>query len=109
MTTTRARWFNAILHRGPGYQLPSQTETDLRAALADLASRWERMAERAPDLGDDLFIDAPSPTVAAQVERARIYRQAAADVRDVLRTGHAPHGLMTDAELEQYGTPEATS
>jgi hypothetical protein len=109
MPTTRTRWFNAIRHRGPGYDLPTQSEADLRTALATLAARWEQMADRAPDLGYDLFIDEPAPTTAAQVERAHTYRKAAADIREVLRAGRVPHDLMTDAELEQYGTPEATS
>lgn len=95
MTTTRIRWFNAILHRGPGYQLPSQSEADLRAALTTLAERWEEIAAKATtDLGR---------------ERAMQIEAAAKGVRYVLATGHVPHWLMTDAELEQYGTPEATS
>lgn len=95
MTTTRTRILNAILHRGPGYQLPSPSEADLRAALADLASRWEEIAAKATtDLGR---------------QRAMQIEAAAKGVRYVLATGHIPHWLMTDPELEQYGTPEATS
>lgn len=82
-------------------------ERKVRAAFADLAARWESMAPK-PPLGD-LFVDEVTPAEAHKVARDHTYRQAAADVRDVLRTGLPPHGLMTDAELDQYGTPEATS
>lgn len=83
-----------------------QTEAALRATLTLLAERWEQMAKSAPDLGDELLIEEPTPLQRCQIERAHTYRTAAADVRDVLRTGLLPHGLMTDAELEQHGTPE---
>jgi hypothetical protein len=86
-----------------------QTEAALRAALADLAERWERMAGPAPDPSEGLFVDEPSPAEYARIERAATYRTAASDVRDVLRTGLIPHGLMTDAELQQHGTPEETA
>lgn len=76
------------------------------SALNTLAERWERMAKAAPVLGDDLFIDEPGPGRREQIERAATYRKAAADLREVLVSGRIPHGLMTDAELEQYGTPE---
>lgn len=109
MTTTPRRWLNAILHRGPGYDLPTEAEADLRASLTTLAERWEQMAKSAPDLGDELFIDEPTPLQFWQIARASTYRRVAADLRDVLRTGRAPHDLMTDAELEQYGTPEGSA
>jgi len=72
-------------------------ERKVRAALTTLADRWEEMASRCDD-------DAPD----SAAFRAHTYRRAAADVRHVLRTGHVPHGLMTDAELEQHAE-EATS
>jgi hypothetical protein len=68
-------------------------------ALNLLAERWERMGQAAPELGDSLFIDEPTPAQRHQHERAATYRQAAADLREVLVTGRIPHGLMTDAEL----------
>ncbi|MFD9222033.1 exonuclease domain-containing protein [Streptomyces sp. NPDC060064] len=89
--------------------IPLTSERKVRAALADLAERWEQMAKSAPDLGDELLIDEPTSVQQLQIERAHTYRKAAADVRDVLRTGRVPHDLMTDAELEQHGTSEATS
>ena len=76
------------------------------SALNTLAERWERMGKAAPELGDDLFIDEPTPVQLAQHERAATYRRAAADLREVLVSGRIPHDLMTDAELEQHGTPE---
>ena len=83
-----------------------QSEADLRTTLTTLAERWEQMAGPAPDPDEGLFIDEPGPGQREQIERAATYRNAAADLRDVLRTGRIPHGLMTDAELEQYGTRE---
>ncbi|MFE2563122.1 exonuclease domain-containing protein [Streptomyces mirabilis] len=85
--------------------IPLTEERKLRAALTTLAERWERMAVGVPDLGSDLFVDEPTPSEAARIERAHTYRKNAADVRDVLRTGRVPHDLMTDAELEQHGGP----
>ncbi|MFE9064854.1 exonuclease domain-containing protein [Streptomyces violaceusniger] len=76
--------------------VPLTPERKLRAAFADLVERWTPMG-----LCDD---DAP----AMAHGRAHAYRKAAADVRNVLRTGLPPHDLMTDAELEKYGaTTEA--
>jgi len=83
--------------------VPLTSERKVRAALGDLADRWEQMAGPAPDPSEGLFVDEPSPAESARIERAATYREAAADVRDVLRTGRIPHPLMTDAELEQYG------
>jgi hypothetical protein len=79
-----------------------QSSVDPRAALvvlADLAARWERMAKAAPDFGDELLIDEPTPAERHQHERAATYRRAAADLREVLTTGRIPHDLMTTAEL----------
>lgn len=72
---------------------------ELRATLSDLAGRWEQMAKIAPDLGDALLIDEPTPVQQLQIERAATYSRAATDLREVLATGRIPHGLMTDAEL----------
>jgi DNA polymerase-3 subunit epsilon len=89
--------------------IPLTEERKVRALLDDLASRWEQMAGPAPDPSEGLFVDEPGPFERARIERAATYREAAADVRDALRTGLIPHGLMTDAELEQHGTPEETA
>lgn len=69
------------------------------SALNMLAERWEHMAKAAPDLGDALLIDEPTPLQLQQRERASVYARAAADLRAVLVTGRIPHDLMTDAEL----------
>ncbi|MFE4671049.1 exonuclease domain-containing protein [Streptomyces sp. NPDC056723] len=72
--------------------VPMTPEREVRAAVTDLAERWKPMgicSDDAPELAQG---------------RAHAYRKAAADVCDVLRTGRIPHDLMTDAELEQYGT-----
>jgi len=68
-------------------------------ALNSLAERWERMGNAAPELGDELFIDEPTPVQRQQHERAATYWRAAADLREVLVSGRIPHDLMTDAEL----------
>lgn len=73
---------------------------DRNAALTTLADRWEELASR----GDDMIGHFEGPTAATLnvevAERSRTYRKAAADVRDVLRTGRVPHDLMTAAELD---------
>ena len=64
-------------------------EVDLRAALNDLATRYEATASRATtDVGKS---------------RARQISQAAADIRHVLTTGRMPAYLVTDSK------PEVTS
>lgn len=82
--------------------IPLTSERKVRAGLGDLADRWEEMAAsaeaRADDIGDGVL-------AATNDARGRTYRRAARDLRDVLRTGRMPHDLMTDAELEQHGTP----
>jgi len=105
-STWPRRLLAALAHQGPGYNLAATREADLRATLTDLATRWEASADfLTKDLPADLFIEPDSSNEWAAT-RAHGYRVAASDLRDVLRTGHVPHGLMTDAELEQHGTPE---
>lgn len=74
--------------------VPLTPERKLRAALTELTERWAPLGLCADD----------DPEM--KHGRAHAYRTAIADVRNVLRTGHVPHDLMTDAELEQHGTPE---
>lgn len=90
-----ANQFDADTPSGQSSEGPSAT----LSALNTLAERWERMAKAAPDLGDQLLIDEPTPVQKLQIERAATYSRAAADLREVLVTGRIPHGLMTDAEL----------
>ncbi len=100
------RFLAALTNSGPGYNLAATREAELRATLADLAQRWEQSANfLSAGLPDDLFVDADSGNEWAAT-RAHGYRTAASDLRDVLRTGLIPHALMTDAELQQHGTPE---
>jgi hypothetical protein len=89
--------------------VPLTEERKVRGLLDDLASRWEQMAKAGPDFGDELLIEEPTPLQLQQRERAHTYSTAASDLREVLRTGLPPHGLMTDAELEQHGTPEESA
>jgi DNA polymerase-3 subunit epsilon len=90
--------------------VPLTPERKLRAAVDELAERWEQMAGPAPDSSEGLFVDEVTPAESARVERAATYRTAASDLRDVLRTGRIPHPLMTDAGLKQHGaTEEAAS
>ncbi|MFL4904876.1 hypothetical protein ACJ6WF_17215 [Streptomyces sp. MMS24-I2-30] len=103
MTDFWRRTLSAVTHRGPGYDVPTRSETDLRAAFTTLADRYEEMAGRAPELPTSLYIDPLTPTQERQHERAVARRQAAADIREVLRSGRIPHDLMTDAEMEQHG------
>lgn len=81
-----------------------QGEAALRAALTTLMERWTEHADSLPlDPAD------ASELGVLRGERIRMYRLMVRDLGDVLRTGHVPHDLMTDAELEQYGTPERKS
>lgn len=84
-------WENALDHITPA------------AELVKLAERWQQMATH----GDTTIGTFPGPAAAqldAEVgERGRIYRKAASDILDVLRTGHIPHDLMTAAEEQQHG------
>lgn len=68
-------------------------------ALTDLAARWEEMAKAADDSCADVNPDAEPGLVWTRASRARTYRKAAADVREVLTSGRIPHDLMTTAEL----------
>lgn len=77
-----------------------------RAALTTLADRWEQHADTLTAGLPTGFYARLTPAQERQTTRAHAYRKAAADVRDVLRTGRIPHDLMTDAELEQHGAPE---
>ena len=79
------------------------TEANLPTVLGTLAERWEQEAATAEaTIGH--FKGPAAATLDAEVsERARIYRQAAADLRDVLRTGLIPHDLMTRTERQQRG------
>lgn len=89
--------------------IPLTPERVIRTAMGDLAARWEQMAGPAPDPSEGLYVDEPGPFERARIERAATYRETASDLRDVLRTGLVPHGLMTNAELEQHGTSEETA
>lgn len=80
-----------------------QSSVDPRAALkvlADLAERWERMANQG-DVAIGQFEGPAAATLDAEVgERGRVYRKAAADVREALRTGRIPRDLLTPAEVD---------
>ncbi|MEW1803262.1 hypothetical protein ACIGO7_35605 [Streptomyces virginiae] len=87
----------------------AEAHAALRATLTTLADRWSRMAdheEKAIPL-----LDGPASVQVADVatQRVHTYRQAAADLQEVLTAGRIPHDLMTDAELERHGTPERES
>lgn len=107
MTDFWRRVLAAVTHSGPRHTPAATREAALRAALATLAERWEQIATSAEKA---ITLDGTyDPTRPAQGERIRTYRKTAADVRDVLRTDHVPHDLMTSAELEQHGTSERTA
>src|SRR5690606_33009323 len=107
MTDFWRRLRAALTHSGPGYDQPTQAETDLRAVFATLAGRYDEMAERLTAGHPTTFYAHFTEAQERQAARAHAYRNAVADLRDVLHTGRIPHGLMTDAELEQHGTPAA--
>lgn len=68
------------------------------ATLSSLAERWEQMADQnAASVGH--FEGPTATTLNIEVaERGSTYRQAAADVREVLRTGCIPHDLLAGSE-----------
>ena len=67
------------------------------AVFTTLAERWEQLANQG-DAAIGHFEGPAAATLDAEVgERGRTYRKAAADVRDVVRTGRVPHDLMTGA------------
>ncbi|MGW1015634.1 exonuclease domain-containing protein [Streptomyces niveus] len=89
--------------------VPLTPERKLRGALADLAERWGAHANfHAARLPGDFLIDA-DPANERAAATAHAYRTAAMDVAEVLRTGRMPHGLMTDAELEQHHGERVTN
>lgn len=86
-----------------------QAQADLRSTLTTLAERWEQMATNE---GKALqFLEGPNAEWVADTarERIRTYVKAVADIRNVLATGRIPHDLMTDAELDEHGTPEESA
>ncbi|MGW2725632.1 hypothetical protein [Streptomyces sp. NPDC001492] len=91
-------WTNALELITP------KAEVDkMRAVLADLAGRWEQMADHG-DAAIGHFEGPAAATLNAEVaERGHTYRKAAADIRDVLRTGRVPEDLLTSAEAASNG------
>ncbi|WP_406417959.1 hypothetical protein [Streptomyces sp. NBC_01614] len=89
-----------LLHRArTTYGITVVAQPSTANVLADLADRWEQMADQG-DAAIGQFEGPAAATLDAEVgERGRTYRKAASDVRDVLRTGRIPHDLMTSAEL----------
>ncbi|MBL3808475.1 hypothetical protein [Streptomyces sp. BRB081] len=83
------------------------TEAAVRATLATLADRYAEMAGQHADRLPSDFFASFTPAQERVAERAHVLRMVAHDLRDVLRTGRIPHGLMTDAELNEYGSKEA--
>lgn len=76
------------------------TEPNSPTALSALAERWEQEAATA-EAALGCFEGPAAATLDAEVsERARTYRQAATDLRDVLRTGQIPRDLLTHSERQ---------
>ncbi|MFD9568079.1 hypothetical protein [Streptomyces sp. NPDC059994] len=84
-----------LRHVANGWDASADDPSATLSAFNTLAERYEEIAAKTTtDVGK---------------QRATQLSRAAKDIRMVLTTGRIPHWLMTDAELEQYGTPEATS
>ena len=84
------------------------TGAAVRATLATLADRYAEMAGQHADRLPSDFFASFTPAQERVAERAHVLRMVAHDLRDVLRTGRIPHGLMTDAELNEYGPKGGT-
>lgn len=68
-------------------------QVDRSAMLVTLAGRWEQMADHC-DAVIGHFEGPTAATLDAEVgERGRTLREAAAEIRDVLRIGRIPHDL----------------
>lgn len=75
------------------------TQTALPAVLADLADRYDRLAD---NLAYDMtYMPVPSLTGDAQeAGRVTVYRHAARDIREVLATGRIPTDLLMASEQD---------
>lgn len=73
-------------------------EAALRATLADLADRWDRMADTARREVEDAPADITGVAAAVRRERLHIYRTIAGDLRRALATGRVPDSLVADTE-----------
>ncbi|MFE4818551.1 hypothetical protein ACFRFU_19390 [Streptomyces sp. NPDC056704] len=85
----------ARTHRSPGYDPIQAKAVQMQTALGLLSDRYLQIADQA--------------TTDIARGRAVQIRQAGNDIRHTLITGRIPAYLMTDAELEQHGTPEETA
>ncbi|MCI3246481.1 hypothetical protein [Streptomyces spinosisporus] len=79
-------------------ELLRTTEPTPEPPMGRLAARWEQLAEQG-DKAIGHFEGPTAVTLNAEVEeRGRVYRQAAADLREALATGRLPRDLMIRAE-----------
>lgn len=92
MTDFWRRVLAALTHSGPGYDPIHEKAVQMQTALGLLSDRYLQIADQA--------------TTEAGRARAVQIRQAGNDIRFALIHGRLPAYLMTDAELEQHGTPE---
>jgi hypothetical protein len=96
MTNLWRRVLAGLTRTGPGYDPIHDKAVEMQTALGLLSDRYLQIADQAS-------------SEAARARAVQI-RQAGNDIRHTLIHGRIPTYLMTDAELEQYGTPEeATS
>lgn len=86
--------------------VPLTAERKLRTTIDELADRYEEMAARAEARANQID---DARLAATNDARGITYRRVSGDLRTVLNEGRIPHDLMTDAELEQHGTPEETA
>ena len=86
---------------------PTGLNPQLNTTLADLAAHWDQMAAHYATIVG-CFEGPTAATLDAEVgERSRTYRNAAADLREVLATGRIPHDLMAASALAQLAERDA--
>ncbi|MFJ3839418.1 hypothetical protein ACIPY6_28480 [Streptomyces sp. NPDC090054] len=87
----------------------SQSEADLRAALASLANLYDDLVTQAPRHPEYLYIDPLKPWQRAEHDRAVAYRNATHAIRHLLRTGQIPANCTDTADLGQRPSEESAS
>lgn len=86
---------------------PTSRSPQLNTTLADLAAHWEQMADHYNSVVG-CFEGPTAATLDVEVgERSRTYRNAAADLREVLDTGRIPHDLVAAATVAQVTEQDA--
>lgn len=116
MTVTLIRWFNALLHRGPDYNLPSQAERDTQARLnavlvhaQELVDGWKQASEEHAKFAESKVMD-QYPGLADKQEGRSLQLLDCADELALILAGEDPsdwgHGIGLDVIDREERTVE---